>query len=331
MGVMNSKIRISDVAALAGVSTATVSRTLANPDKVGKAMREKVQEAVRVTGYQINAAARDLRQRRARSILILAPNLSNTFFSSIFAAVQEEASAADLTVQISDSNIGREKIATLGQDGRADGIILLDGGLDPEIVNGWRLPVVQLCEWNDAYDAPSVCIDNTAAVELAVDHLVQLGHRDLLHIEGPKDNILAITRRDGFLSATNASGVKASIMAGDFTIQSGAKVAHLWAALDQRPTGVICASDECALGFISEVMRLGFDVPEQVSVVGFDDIEFADRFNPSLTTIHQPRGEIGRQGAQCLIAMLTNKDVAVVPPKEVHAHLVTRVSTSRAL
>lgn len=291
-------------------------------------MREKVQEAVRQTGYQINAAARELRQRRARSILILAPNLSNTFFSRIFAAVQEEASAAGLSVQISDTHIGREKISMLGQDGRADGIILLDGGLDPEIVNGWRLPFVQLCEWNDGYDAPSVCIDNAEAIGLAVEHLVQLGHRDLLHIEGPRDNILAITRRDGFLNATKSSGVKSSVMEGDFTIQSGVRVAHQWAASDQRPSGVVCASDECALGFISEVMRLGFAVPDDVSVVGFDDIEFADRFNPSLTTIHQPRGEIGRQGVRCLISMLAEGQTTVSPTKEVQAHLVKRVSTS---
>src|SRR5690606_486488 len=126
------------------------------------------------------------------------PNLSNTFFSRIFAAIQEEASEAGLTVQISDSRIGREKLATLGHDGRADGIILLDGGIDPDLVNGWRLPVIQLCEWNDAYNAPVLAIDNAAAAGLAVEHLTGLGHRDLLHVEGPAGNILASTRRDGF-------------------------------------------------------------------------------------------------------------------------------------
>jgi len=327
---MTPKIRISDVAAIAGVSTATVSRALSTPERVGKDTREKVLKAVRATGYRINAAARDLRQRRAGSILILAPNLSNTFFSRIFAAIQEEASAAGLIVQISDSRIGREKLATLGHDGRADGIILLDGGLDPELVNGWRLPVIQLCEWNAAYDAPVLTVDNSAAAGLAVEHLAGLGHRNLLHIEGPEGNVLATTRRDGFLKAVGDAGIVSAVFEGDFTMESGARAAHRWAALDRRPTGVFCASDECAIGFISEAIRLGIDVPGDVSVVGFDDIEFADRFNPSLTTIHQPREAIGRTGAQYLIGMLSDDGTPPAPDNSIAAHLVTRVSTGPA-
>ncbi|WP_108483165.1 LacI family DNA-binding transcriptional regulator [Oceaniglobus ichthyenteri] len=327
---MSDKIRISDVAALAGVSTATVSRALAAPGRVGKETREKVLKAVHATGYQVNAAARDLRQRRARSILILAPNLSNTFFSRIFAAIQEEASDAGLTVQISDSRIGREKLATLGHDGRADGIILLDGEIDPELVNSWRLPVIQLCEWNPAYHAPSLAIDNAAAAGLAVRHLADLGHRNLLHIAGPAGNILAQTRLAGFQDAAQAAGVAAAVLPGDFTMESGAGAAHQWAASTNRPTGVFCASDECALGFISDVMRLGFDVPGQVSVVGFDDIEFADRFNPALTTVHQPRATLGRDGARQLIKMLAGGVTDPVLSQVVPAHLVTRVSTGKA-
>ncbi|WP_458790138.1 LacI family DNA-binding transcriptional regulator [Yoonia sp. MH D7] len=327
---MSDKIRISDVAALAGVSTATVSRTLAHPARVSKGMRERVLNAVQATGYQINAAARDLRQRRARSILILAPNLSNTFFSRIFAAIQEEACAAGLTVQISDSHIGREKLATLGHDGRADGIILLDGALDPELVNSWRLPVIQLCEWNAAYDAPALAIDNAAAAELAAHHLLALNHKTLLHIEGPTGNILATTRRDGFVNAVQNAGLTATLIKGDFTLESGAAAAHDWATLTPRPTGVFCASDECALGFISEVMRLGFNVPADVSVIGFDDIEFADRFNPSLTTLHQPRTTLGREGAQYLIKMLSDHAPETPPTLETQAHLIQRASTGPA-
>lgn len=332
---MTARARIKDVATLAGVSTATVSRTLSASENVGAATREKVMEAVKATGYRINSAARDLRQRRARSILILAPNLSNTFFSSIFAAVQEEASAAGLTVQISDSRIGRDRLLSLGHDGRADGIVLLDGSLDPELVNGWRLPLLQLSEWNDGYDAPRIGIDNRAAAGLAVDHLSELGHRRILHVSGPQDNVLAVTRRAGFLSRAKALGIEHSVIDGDFTLEAGAQAARLWSALQPRPTAVFCASDECALGFISECANIGFAVPTDVSVIGFDDIDFADRFLPSLTTIHQPRNRMGRAAAKRIIAMMhvtPSQDLEASADLEasVAATLVARSSTRRA-
>ncbi|MDF1727051.1 MAG: LacI family DNA-binding transcriptional regulator [Sulfitobacter sp.] len=329
---MTGRTKIKDVATLAGVSTATVSRALSSPNTVGPATREKVMQAVKATGYRINAAARDLRQRRARSILILAPNLANTFFSQIFAAIQEEASDSGLTVQISDSRIGRDRLLSLGYDGRADGIVLLDGSLDPEVVNGWHLPLIQLSEWNDAYDAPSLGIDNRAAAGLAVAHLSGLGHRSVLHVSGPADNVLAVTRREGFQAAAAEQAISPLVFDGDFTLEAGADAARRWSELSNRPTGVFCASDECALGFISECVRLGFDVPGDVSVVGFDDIDFADRFLPSLTTIHQPRKEMGRAAAKRIIGMMQGSDKGVKPaspalPGPIEATLVQRAST----
>ncbi|MBV7379053.1 LacI family DNA-binding transcriptional regulator [Maritimibacter dapengensis] len=329
---MTARARIKDVATLAGVSTATVSRALSSPDSVGPATRERVMEAVKATGYRINAAARDLRQRRARSILMLAPNLSNTFFSQIIAAVQDVASEAGLTVQISDSRIGRERLVSLGYDGRADGIVLLDGNLAPDVVNGWHLPLIQLSEWNDAYNAPRLGIDNRAAAHLAAGHLAALGHRTVLHVSGPEDNVLAVTRRAGFLEKAGDLGLETGVFEADFTLEAGAEAARRWAALDARPTGVFCASDECALGFISECVHMGFDVPGDVSVMGFDDIDFADRFLPALTTIHQPRKRMGAAAAERLIEMMQGaqgkgRHSISAAPTHIDATLVERDST----
>ena len=332
---MVTRARIKDVAILAGVSTATVSRALSSPTGVGPATRDKVMQAVEATGYRINGAARDLRQRRARSILILAPNLANSFFGRIFAAIQEEASEAGLTVQISDSRIGRDRLESLGFDGRADGIVLLDGGLDPEVVNGWRLPLVQLSEWNDAVDAPRLGIDNEAAAGLAADHLARLGHRTVLHVSGPAGNVLAIGRQAGFLAAAARRGIAAAVLPADFTLEAGAEAARTWARMPRRPTGVFCASDECALGFVSDCVRMGFDVPGDVSVVGFDDIDFADRFLPPLTTIRQPRAEMGRAAAQRIVRMLRDaREPQRGPPPassvRIEATLIERASTGPA-
>ncbi|PZX10868.1 LacI family transcriptional regulator [Palleronia aestuarii] len=325
---MSGRVRIVDVASLAGVSTATVSRALSAPETVGRATRDRVMEAVRATGYRVNGAARDLRQQRARSLLILAPNLANTFFSRIFSAIQEEASAAGLAVQISDSRIGREKLVSLGYDGRADGIVLLDGAIDPDVVNGWRLPMIQLCEWNEAYRAPRIGIDNAAAARMAVEHLADLCHRSVLHVSGPDGNVLAVTRREGFSDGVAARGIAGTTLAGDFTLEAGACAARRWAELRPRPTGVFCASDECALGFISECAALGFGVPDDVSVVGFDDIDFAHRFLPALTTIRQPREALGRAAAKALVNLLGLAQVADPGDPAIAPTIVVRSSTA---
>lgn len=304
---MERKARIADVARVAGVSTATVSRTLSMPDRVEARTRDKVMHAVATTGYRMNAAASDLRSRRARAITVLAPNLANTFFSRIFASVQDVAGAAGLTVQISDSMAEGDRLERMGRDGRSDGILLLDAGLDPGLVAAWNVPVVMVCEWNEGTDLPCVGTDNVAGMGLAVDHLADLGHRRIAFLGGPAGNVLSASRARGYAEAMARRGHSTrpqDALTGDFTMESGARAAHVWAEAADRATGVICASDESALGFISECDRIGISCPSDVSVVGFDDIEFSDRFIPPLTTVHQPRAAFGQKAAELLVEAL---------------------------
>lgn len=325
---MHAKTRIADVARAAGVSTATVSRALSDPAKVGIATRAKVLAAINATGYRVNGAARDLRQQRARSILVLAPNLANTFFSRIVAAIQEVAGAAGLAVQVSDTRVRQETLLALGHDGRADGLIVLDGSLPPSMVRAWRVPTVQLCELNSAYGVPGLGIDNAAAAGLAVDHLADLGHRAVLHIAGPPQNVLSGARKAGFRSAAKRRGLNHVVLEGDFTLESGTRAARDWAAMADRPAAVFAASDECAFGFISECNRMGLSVPNDVSVIGFDDIDFAGHFTPPLTTIHQPRASLGRLAAERLVAALQQDEPMPLEQELVEAHLVVRGSTA---
>lgn len=325
---MSNRVRIADVAAAAGVSTATVSRALSSPGVVGAETRERVMAAVLATGYRINGAARDLRMQQPRAILVLAPNLANTFFSRIIAAIQNVARQAGLAVQISDSRAGTEVLEAIVQSGRADGILLLDGALPPDMVRNWTLPVMQLCEWNDGYALPGLRIDNSAAARVAVDHLADLGHGHILHVAGPPKNVLSHTRQAGFEAAMSARQLSAVMHDGGFTIAAGTAAAHVWADMAERPTAVFTASDECAFGFISECYRLGFRVPRDVSVIGFDDVDFAGHFIPPLTTIHQPRARLGRKAAERLVGALLNgaplgTGYELIPP-----HLVVRESTA---
>ncbi|GIT89600.1 LacI family transcriptional regulator [Jannaschia pagri] len=331
---MERRPNIADVARLAGVSTATVSRTLSTPERVGAPTRARVLEAVAASGYRANAAARDLRQRRARAITLLAPNLANTFFSSIIAAVQEVADTAGLTVQISDSQVEGMRLAGLGADGRTDGILLLDGQLDPAMVKGWSVPIVMVCEWMPDATLPSVSTDNVAGARLAVDHLLDLGHLRIACLGGPEGNVLSAARAEGWRAALSARGVSPrpqDLIAGDFTMARGVAAAWDWAAQTDRATAVFCTSDESALGFISECDRLGISVPRDVSVVGFDDIEFSDRFIPPLTTVHQPRRQMGLLAAKQLVSALTEARPLDVAAEVLPSRLVVRASTTSPL
>lgn len=330
---MQRKTRIADVAKAAGVSTATVSRALTLPDRVGPETRARVMAAVAATGYRANAAARDLRSRRARAITFLAPNLANTFFNRIIAAVQAVAGEAGLLVQISDSRVEAARLGAIGGDGRTDGILLLDGDLDPATIAGWSVPVVMVCEWIDGVALPCIGTDNAAGIGMAVAHLAELGHRRVAYLGGPPGNVLSRARGAGFDTAAARHGLAirpVDRLPGDFTMQSGARAAHLWAATADRAGAVLCASDESALGFISECDRLGIRCPRDVSVVGFDDIEFSDRFIPPLTTIHQPREALGRRAAEILVAALAEGKAPPPGHRMLPSRLVRRGSTAPA-
>ena len=327
---MDRKARMADVARVAGVSIATVSRVLSLPDLVSVETRTRVLDAIKVTGYRANSAARDLRRRQPRAIAILAPCIANTYFSRIIAAVQEVADAAGLAVQISDTKVERGRIGPIGSDGRVDGILLLDGGIDRTVLRAWTVPVVMVCEWIDGLDLPVIGTDNSAAVGLAVDHLAQAGHRRIAWLGGPAGNVLTGARERGFHAAMARHGLTVrpeDRLPGDFTMEIGARAAHLWAATPDRAGAVACAADEAAFGFISECDRMGIACPRDVSVVGFDDVEFSARFIPPLTTVHQPRHGFGRRAAQQLVAALKGEAPLVPGHRMLPSRFVVRGST----
>lgn len=334
---------IRDVAQAAGVSTATVSRTLSAPDKVSEATRETVFAAIERLGYRVNVAARNLRKQEAMAIAVLLPNLANPFFSTILSGIAEVMSEAGYSVLINDTTpLSKDdhRFPDFATKQHVDGLIVLDGLLDPQTLldrgHPWARPaVVFACEWSDRVERPRVAIDNVAASGSAVEHLVQLGHRRIGHISGPPGNVLTEARLVGARAAIEAANLlmdAAWVYPGDFSLDSGARAAISWIASDNRPTAVFCASDIMAIGFIGELMRRGFEVPRDVSVVGFDDLDIAAHFMPSLTTVHQPRVEIGRAAAHMLLERLQMPAVARnegPPPQfELPTRLIVRETTT---
>lgn len=300
---------ISDVARLAGVSTATVSRALSNPSLVSEATRMAVQGAIATTGYRLNETARNLRHRRTGGIVALVPNLANPFFSQILSGIASVLGPAGYNLLIADTRTaGADRLLDYAEPSRADGLIILDGSLSATALTG-RVPIVEACEWIPGLAAPRVKIDNRAAAGLAVNHLADLGHSRIGHVVGPAGNVLSVARLAGYEDALRSRGLplmQNAIYQGDFSLESGRVVATQWLQQpqDTRPTALFLASDAMACGFIGEVQRHGLSVPRDVSVVGFDDIELIAHISPPLTTIRQPRTAIGQIAAERLLNRL---------------------------
>ena len=306
---------LQDVARIAGVSTATVSRALSYPDMVSESTRNRVAKAVDLSSYRINRAARNLRTQRAHSVLVLLPDLANPFFSTILEGISLSLSRKRYsmliasTKQVQDSG---ERLVDYLEDARADGMIILDGGLSADVITSLeKAPqsqrILLACEWLEGTEFPTVRSENRKGTRAAVQHLSGLGHTKIAHVTGPQDNVLTHARKDAFVAEIEALNLKLEpewIIPGDFSLAAGCLAAKTWLALDDRPTAVFCASDLLALGFISELSRHDLKVPEDVSVMGFDDIELAEQFIPPLTTIRQDRLRIGETAANMLLERL---------------------------
>lgn len=339
---MNKKsITIKDVALTAGVSTATVSRALSNPGAVTESTRAAVLKAAEHTGYQMNQAARNLRTRQTQVIVVLVPNLGNPFFSRILSGIEATASAAGMNVLIADTSLPGGRAETVRRyltTARADGMIVMDGSLPDALLEihhpaQSKPPVVFACEWAPTDKLPSVRIDNCGGANMAIRHLIDLGHRKIGFITGPRDNVLTVEREAGMretLADASLDIPEDWIFEGDFSIESGTYAAEEYLALNDRPTAIFSASDVMAMGFISNLHRKGIETPQDVSVVAFDDIDIAPHFIPALTTIRQPRELIGSNAATLLIdAIRGEAELSTRRPIVLPVELIVRDSSAR--
>lgn len=308
-------VRISDVAKLANVSTATVSRVLSNSGNVKKETTEKVLEAIQKLNYQPNILARQLRKLETKTILVVVPDITNTFFSKVLRGIEQVAIENDYEVLLGDTvnNVERERgYLDIIRQKKADGMILLTARLEShsleEIASDF--PVVLACEYLEGSKIPTVSIDNISSARKATEYLINLGHRRIGFISGPLNIILSRDRLKGFRQAMAQHNIPIEsflVQEGDFSFESGYNMMMKFLALDQPPTAVFAANDEMAIGAIKAIKSNGLHVPDDISVVGFDDIKFASIYEPALTTISQPMFEIGKKAMELLIKLI-NKD-----------------------
>jgi LacI family transcriptional regulator, repressor for deo operon, udp, cdd, tsx, nupC, and nupG len=329
---------IYDVAKRAGVSPATVSRVLSQSAVVAEPTRLKVMMAVDTLGYAPNSTAKNLRTNRTGKLLVTVPDISNPFFSQILQGAEDAAQREGYSVLLGDTQhdpCREERYALMLKSKEADGLIFLGHRLPEEAAALVRLmaprcaPVVNGCEYNPRLGIPSVHIDNAGAAADALAHLYALGHQRIGIVTGPLVSPLSRERLRGARARARDSDAEEDLIVvpGDFSIESGVEAFGQLLEGDQPPTAVFCFSDKMAIGVIEAARRHGIDVPGQLSVVGFDDIQFALYTHPPLTTIAQPMRAIGEGTVRLLLQILSDDSVAPASATLPH-HLVVRASTA---
>lgn len=305
-------VTIAEVAARAKVSVATVSRVLNNNDNVRPATAQRVRLAIEDLNYTVNQSARNLRRNESRVVLALAPNFSNPFYSSILAGIGDLSRDSGYSVLICNTAGQSEeerRCLEMLVNHRADGAILLGCRRDDLWLAEYaaEFPIVQCCEYVPEIDAPSVSIDNYAAAVEAVRYLQGLGHTRIAMIGSSNRFISTQRRREGFFEAMGVipTPEDAYEEADEvYSFASGQVAARKLLACDPRPSAIFCISDILALSAISAAQELGISVPEELTVVGFDDVDYTTMFHPFLTTVAQPCYEMGRRSLSLLLGLL---------------------------
>lgn len=333
-------IKIADVAKEAGVSVATVSRVLNKNGPVSPEALEKVNLAIAKLNYQPNVWGRRLRRRESRILLIFVPNISNPFYARIVAGIEDEARShrygTMLCITNGDKNREHEFLELLF-DGQADGAVMLCiDKADKEIKKiAAKVPIVQCCEFCKDADIARVSIDNLAAAGQIVRYLVSLGHKKIGFIGSVNQFISSEERRKGYEEGLKAAGLlpKPEYTANadrDYSFQSGIAAAKEILQREDRPTALFCISDVLAMGAIRAAGSLGIRIPDELSVVGFDDVEYATMMNPMLTTVSQPLYSLGKISAELLIGQIETGEEAEKGKREIFLEhkLVIRDSTA---
>lgn len=322
---------IREVARLAGVSVATVSRSLANPEKVSPATLKKVRDVIKSLDYRPNLLARNFRASKSYSFIVLVPDITNSFFAEVINAIEDYAQQTGYAVLLGDTRESAEReqeYVNRVETRLADGIIQLRP--HPLSTTSGNIPWVNACGC-EATTGASVRIDNIAAFKTIVEHFIALGHTKIGIITGRRDNSHSIDRLEGYRQAINDAGLTFNndhIIEGDFTIWSGQSAALAFSKMTNRPTAICCMNDEMAIGAIQTFKGQGLQVPENISIAGFDDINYAKFWDPGLTTIAQPAKEMGTKAAEMLINMIEGKDTSgceiILPTR-----FIARQSTAR--
>ncbi len=332
--------RIHEVAARAGVSVATVSRVFNKQEIVKKETLEKVIAAAEELNYQPNSVARSLVSGKSGVVGLIVPDITNPYFAYISRGCSDELNKQQITLALynSDEQSSREDyMLRLINQRQADGLIVTSetASVSTAIQNLSfnKLPTVYIERRPDEPNIDAVYLDNRLAAHLAVQHLLKLNHKKIAIITGLMNTVTGLERFQGFAETLVRADIPLPdeyIIQSNFKLEGGVSAAHKILALSDPPTAVFISSDLMAYGAIGEFVLNNRKVPEDISVVGCEDLPFSSYFSPSLTTIHVPIYELGKRGAQLLIKRL-EKPSRKSNTEVLNVQLVIRHSTCQAV
>ncbi|QGG57159.1 LacI family DNA-binding transcriptional regulator [Paenibacillus sp. B01] len=342
-------VTVYDIAREANVSVATVSRVLNNTAPVKKETRERISALIEKYQFQPNALARSLIRKETGMIGFILPDITNPFFPEVLAGFDREARKMGYTYFLCDTFSTNEE--TLNQyeresqyisllmEKQVDGIVMLGGRIDlsrpdPQMIReveeaARRVPFLLLNGSLPQVGLNRVATDQKLGAVLATQHLLELGHRDIAAVGGYSTMSNTQQRLQGFRSAMREHGLqprKEWMLQDGFSVEAGVEFTSRLLAMNPRPTAIFCLNDLVAIGALKAASRAGVRVPEELSIIGYDDIQFAANSIPELTTVSLKAAEIGRLAAETLHRMIGKKKV----PKllSVLPELVVRQSTA---
>jgi LacI family transcriptional regulator len=319
------RVTSKDIARELAVSQSTVSRALRSDPRVAPATIARVLAAAERMGYSPNLAARSLITRRTSTVGVVVGDITNPFYPELVEVLHNELALSGFRTMLlnerTDALLERY-VADLVGGGAVDGLVYASAVLDAPLVGATsgRLPVVLVNRASDTADVDTVVSDNRNGGRLAAQLLVSRGHRRIAVVAGPANTSTARDREAGFAEQAAALGVRLAPelrRIGQFSHQSGYHWGLELLALEPRPTAVFAGNDVIAFGVLDAARRLGVGVPDQLSVVGFDDIDMARWEGFSLTTVRQPFEEMGRAAVRLLLERIGKHDGRVPPRKRV--------------
>jgi LacI family transcriptional regulator len=325
---------IRDVAQIAGVSIATVSRVLNGSNRVSEETCRRVWAAATQLDYWPNAAARALTTRKAHTIGILLPDLYGEFYSELIRGVDQTARKQGFQILLSSSHGEAKTILGSARSmlGRVEGLIIMAPHRDSSealLQISKRFPTVLLNPGVDVPGCSSVAVPNFDSAQALIRHLLRLGHQSIAIIKGPSSNVDAEERLRGFLKAVVDQGIEPEArmeLQGDFTEVSGFQAATQLLRMDKLPDSIFAANDSMAVGALSALGAAGVKIPEDVAIVGFDDISIAQFVTPALTTVQTDAFGMGERAVDLLIASIQDPAQTGVVNEVLPAPLVIRKS-----
>jgi LacI family transcriptional regulator len=328
-------MNIKHVARKARVSTATVSRIINDSSLVRPETARKVWRVIRQLDYHPDSQARSLVSRRSRILGLIISDIANPFFPDLVKGFENLALQNNYEVTLSNTNYDPSRMATCVRrllERKAEGVAIMTSEMDPELIDDLArrgIPIVFLDVGKVRDRISNIHVDYAQGIREAVDHLIKLGHRRIGFISGPANLKSACTRKSAVLKCWNTYGLvedNGLIVEGNHKIDGGELAMFRLLQLKQRPTAVLASNDLSAIGAFRAIRLAGLRIPEDISVVGFDDIAFAEFTHPPLATIRLSRTELGQKAFDALIHILRGESKK---GKEytVETHLVVREST----